>query len=124
MFHLRQPFAALKILTEILKHLKLLEESFVQKVGLLTINLLLDTNRPKQALHVMEMIQNRLGISKDTWIMVEFDDMEEDPNDKGRAEINQDEFLKMFRFCFIRTTLLNGKIIVIPTDEVRLLLIV
>lgn len=102
----------------------MLEESFVQKVGILTINLLLDTNRPKQALNVMEMIQTRLGISKDTWIMVEFDEIEEDPNDKGRAEKNQDEFLKMFRFCFIRTTLLNGKIIVIPTDEVMLPLVI
>lgn len=92
-----------------------MDDPVVQRIGLLTINLLLDTNRPKQALRVMEMLQNRLGIKLDSWIVDDDDDLE-DLTDRGR----HDEFRKMFKFCFLRTCLLNQKIITIPIDVVCL----
>lgn len=121
LFHQKQPYSALKIMTGVLQHVDHLNNKFLEKVGLLTVCLLLDyTNQAKKADQLLEMLQNRLNLNNDD-ILVAEDDVLEAEQTKKHEELDEEQqiFRKQFRLALIRSKLLNGKLnaVVIPHDE-------
>lgn len=113
LFHLRQKNAALKIVMEIFKYLDNLDDEIVQRLGLLTVHLLLDTKQLKKAEAVLELFQKKLGLDKNALSIIADDD-----NEIIREKcITTEDFRKMFKLCFLRTNLLNCRIVVIPIIE-------
>lgn len=117
LFHMKQPYSALKIMRGILLHIDQLENKFLQKVGLLTACLLLDTNQAKKADQLIDMIQTRLDINNDDILMP--DDLLEPYLEKSKESLDEEEscFRNLFRLVLIRSYLLNGKNAIIPLEE-------
>lgn len=117
LFHQKQPYSALKLMKGILQHIDQLENKFLQKVGLLTACLLLDTNQAKKADQLIDMLQTRLDINNDDILMP--DDLLEPELEKIKEPIDEDEatFRNLFRLVLIRSFLLNGKNAIIPLEE-------
>lgn len=118
LFHQRQLYSALKIMTGILQHVDHLNNKFLEKVGLLTVCLLLDTNQEKKADQLLEMLQNRLNINNDDILMADEDILEPD-QEKKHEELDEEQeiFRNLFRLALIRSRLLNGKSVIIPLEE-------
>ncbi|CRK91776.1 CLUMA_CG005408, isoform A [Clunio marinus] len=117
LFHMKQPYSALKIMKGILQHIDQLENRFLQKVGLLTACLLLDTNQAKKADQLIDMLQTRLDINNDDILMP--DDLVEPELEKAKETLDEEEeiFRNLFRLVLIRSYLLNGKNAIIPLEE-------
>ena len=119
LFQSRQPQSALKILLNLLKHLNVLDDLLAQKVGLLTVNLLLNTNQPKKAEAVVELLKVRLSSNS------EFNSDEDDVTDllldktKPKPTKSLEHFRWMLRLYKLRTKVLNEKPVLIPFEEVR-----
>lgn len=118
LFHMKQPYSALKIMKAILLHIDHLDNTFIEKAGLLTVCLLLDTNQAKKADQLLDMLQNRLDINNDDILMP--DDYVIDPEqEKRKADMDEEQemFWNLFRLVLIRSNLLNGKNALIPLEE-------
>lgn len=140
MFHLRQPKAALKIMLAVMKHIDQLgnslkqqldkyffllmfvlklcntDDSVAQKVGLLTVNLLLNTNQAKKADALIELLQIRLNIKSESLTSDEDDDLLIGQS-KEKPLKSLEQFKWMFRLYKIRSNVLNGKNILIPSED-------
>lgn len=116
LFHSKQPYSAIKIMKAILLHIDHLEDSFIEKAGLLTVCLLLDTNQAKKADHLLEMLQNRLEINNDD-ILLPDDDVEPVEKKKEILDEDQEIFRNLFRLALIRSHLFNSKNALIPNEE-------
>lgn len=140
MFHLRQPKAALKIMLAVMKHIDQLgnslkqqldkyffllmfvlklcntDDSVAQKVGLLTVNLLLNTNQAKKADALIELLQIRLNIKSESLASDEDDDLLIGQS-KEKPLKSLEQFKWMFRLYKIRSNVLNGKNILIPSED-------
>lgn len=116
LFHLKQPYSALKIMKGILQHERELDNSFLEKVGLLTACLLLDTNQAKKADQLIDMLQTRLDLNNDDILMP---DMLESELEKEKETLDEEQeiFRNLFRLVLIRSNLLNGKNAIIPLEE-------
>ena len=114
---MKQPYSALKIMKGILQHIELLENKFLEKVGLLTACLLLDTNQAKKADQLIDMLQTRLDLNNDDILMP--DDMLEPELEKVKEILDEEQeaFRNLFRLVLIRSHLLNGKNAIIPLEE-------
>ena len=94
----------------------------MQKAGLLTITLLLDTNQIKKAYALLEVLESRLEINKDILISDEEDEIslitnnDHSANHKSNKPV--EDFKKMYKLVLLRTYILNGKTILISNDEV------
>jgi CCR4-NOT transcription complex subunit 10 len=117
LFHQKQPYSALKLMKGILQHIDQLENKFLQKVGLLTACLLLDTNQARKADQLIDMLQTRLDINNDDILMP--DDLLEPELEKVKETLDEEQetFRNLFRLVLIRSFLLNGKNAIIPLDE-------
>lgn len=116
LFHTRQPYSALKITKGILQHIDQMDHKFLQKVGLLTACLLLDTNQAKKADQLIEMLSTRLDINNDDILMP--DDTEPELEKvRERLDEEQEAFRNLFRLVLIRSYLLNGKMATIPLED-------
>jgi CCR4-NOT transcription complex subunit 10 len=65
LYHLQKPHSALKIMKAVMKWMDALDENLLQRAGVLTIHLLLDTNQYKSANLLLEDLQKRWGIPMD-----------------------------------------------------------
>lgn len=96
------------------------DDSVAQKVGLLTLNLLLNTHQIKKADALVNLLHTRLNISPES-----FTSDEDDENDtrlnpfKEKSIKSLDYFKWMFRLYKIRTNVLNMKNFLIPNEEVN-----
>lgn len=118
LFHQKHLFSALKIMTGILQHVDCLNNAFLEKVGLLTVCLLLDTNQAKKADLLLEMLQNRLNINNDDILISDDDALEPEQNKKvEELDEEQEVFRNLFRLALIRSKLLNAKTAMIPQEE-------
>ena len=97
LFHTKQPYSALKIMKGILQHIDQLENNFLQKVGLLTACLLLDTNQARKADQLIDMLQTRLDINNDDILMP--DDMLEPELEKIKETLDEEQ--EAFRFVVL-----------------------
>lgn len=113
LFHLRQKNAALKIVMEIYEYLECLNDEIVQKLGLLTVQLLLDTKQLKKAEAALELFQTKLAIDKNGVSTID----EDDPERIREKCITSEDFRKMFKICYLRTNLINCRTVVIPIIE-------
>lgn len=103
-------------MTAILQHVDCLNNTFLEKVGLLTVCLLLDTNQAKKADLLLEMLQNRLNINNDDILII--DDAEPEQNKKVEdLDEEQEIFRNLFRLALVRSKLLNAKAAMIPHEE-------
>lgn len=114
---MKQPYSALKIMKGVLQHERELDNVFLEKVGLLTACLLLDTNQAKKADQLIDMLQTRLDLNNDDILMP--DDMLEPELEKEKETLDEDQeiFRNLFRLVLIRSNLLNGKNAIIPLEE-------
>lgn len=103
-----------------MSQIDLLDNSLIEKAGLLTATLLLDTNQPKRADILLQMLQNRLELNNDD--ILSPDDFEVDPIERKKEDLDEEQemFRKLFRLVLIRSHLLNGKNVLIPLEEVRI----
>ena len=96
----------------------ILDDALAQKAGLLTINILLNLNQFKKGEALVELLQKRMNMTS------EFTSDEDDETDltmnklKEKTVKSLDHFKWMFRLYKIRSTILNGKNILIPTEDV------
>lgn len=105
-------------MTGILQHVDHLNNKFLEKVGLLTVCLLLDTNQAKKADILLEMLQNRLNINNDDILMSDDDVLEPEQNKKHEdLDEEQEIYRNLFRLALIRSRLLNGKSVMIPQED-------
>lgn len=88
-----------------------------QKVGLLTVNLLLNTNQAKKADALIELLQVRLNITSESLTSDEDDDLLLSGQPKEKPVRSLDHFKRMFRLYKIRSNVLNGKNILIPSED-------
>ncbi|XP_070509637.1 CCR4-NOT transcription complex subunit 10 [Chironomus tepperi] len=118
LFHQKQLYSALKIMTGILQHVDHLNNKFLEKVGLLTVCILLDTNHHKKADQLLEMLQNRLNINNDD-ILLSDDELLESEQGRKPEELDEEQeiYRNLFRLALIRSRLLNRKSVIIPLEE-------
>lgn len=114
---MKQPYSALKITKGILQHIDHIDHKFLQKVGLLTACLLLDTNQAKKADQLIDMLQTRLDINNDDILMPDETLEPELEKIKETLDEEQEAFRNLFRLVLIRSYLLNGKNATIPLEE-------
>lgn len=95
------------------------DDKLVQRAGLLTINLLLNTNQPKKADALVELLQVRLNISSESLTSDEDDDSDVSRGDKKKEKSlkSLDYFKWMFRLYKIRSNVLNVKNLLIPNED-------
>lgn len=93
-----------------------IDDSVAQKVGLLTVNLLLNTNQAKKADALIELLQIRLNITAESLTSDEDDDLLIGQT-KEKPLKSLDQFKWMFRLYKIRSNVLNGKNILIPSED-------
>lgn len=105
-------------MTGILQHVEQLNNKFLEKVGLLTVCLLLDTNQHKKADKLLEMLQNRLNINNDDILLADEDILESEQG-KKQEELDEEQeiYRNLFRLALIRSRLLNRKSVIIPLEE-------
>lgn len=105
-------------MTGILQHVDHLNNKFLEKVGLLTVCLLLDTNQAKKADLLLEMLQNRLNINNDDILMSD-DDILEPEQSKKLEDLDEEQeiYRNLFRLALIRSRLLNSKSVIIPQED-------
>lgn len=117
LFHMNEPYSSLKIVKAVMQHQDQLENKFLQKVGLLTACLLLNTNQARKADQLIDMLQTRLDINNDDILMP--DELLEPELEKIRETLDdeQEAFRNLFRLVLIRSFLLNGKNAIIPLEE-------
>lgn len=94
------------------------DDKLVKRAGLLTINLLLNTNQPKKADALVELLQVRLSISLESLTSDE-DDEGDVPRDKKKEKSlkSLDYFKWMFRLYKTRSNVLNVKNLLIPNED-------
>lgn len=119
---MRQPRATLKIMLTIMENINDIDELFCQHAGLLTINLLLNTNQPKKAIAIIELMQKRLAnaleiVNSDDDIIDPIDPLKENTL-KSLMLLN--DFKSMFKLYKYRALLLNGEKCIIPNIEVNI----
>lgn len=90
----------------------------IEKAGLLTATLLLDTNQAKKADLLLQMLQNRLDLNNDDILAPDDYNLETDVRKKEELDEEQETFRKLFRLVLIRSNLLNRKNILVPGEEV------
>lgn len=97
------------------------DDLVIQKVGLLTVNLLLNTHQAKKAEALIELLQARLNISLEQLTSDEDDDatITLGSQIKEKSCKSLDQFKWMFRLYKIRSNVLNCRNILIPAEDVR-----
>lgn len=108
-FHLKKPFAALKVLTPIAKTLEDLDESIASKIGLLMISLLLQTNQISKAGAFLKNLESHLRINLDSL------SSEENTSIDSLAHVNS--FKRMFRLMALLTNIVNKFNVIVPDDS-------
>ncbi|GAB0100625.1 CCR4-NOT transcription complex subunit 10 [Sergentomyia squamirostris] len=113
LYFFREPQQALKIMTavlSVLNHANHLDEIFIQKAYLLTLNILLEINQPRKAEALLQQLRTRLGISMQALLGNE-DKHTEDTEDMKLAlpskKDKSDDFREIFKLCTIRVNLAN-----------------
>jgi CCR4-NOT transcription complex subunit 10 len=112
LFHTKQPLAALKIMTAVMQYYENMTNAILEKAGLFTIHLLLETNQPKRAAALLEMVKLRLGISE-----IAADETDSSEPIVESTDCDVQELKKMWRFVTIRCSLFNGKVLLLPSEE-------
>lgn len=121
-YQLRQSLSAWKIIHVLLKHMDAFDTTVAQKIGLLAIHLMLNLNQPRKAEAIITLLKIRLST---TDLLCGSDDEEEgdlllEKNiEKTKTVKCLDEFRWMCRLYKMRSKILNGKIIVVPNEEVK-----
>lgn len=105
-----------------MSHIDILENPLIEKAGLLTATLLLDTNQAKKADLLLQMLQSRLDLNNDDILAP---DDEQDLVERKKEDLDEEQeiFRNLFRLVLIRSNLLNSKNILIPGEEVSLYVI-
>lgn len=116
LFHMKQPYSALKIARAILQHMDHLEKKMLEKVGLLTACLLLDTNQAKKADELLQILTNKLEINNDDILTDDPLDIETEKN-REKLDEEQEAYRNLFRLVLIRSHLLNRKVITVPLED-------
>jgi CCR4-NOT transcription complex subunit 10 len=101
----------------IMNHIDHLENGMIEKAGLLTAILLLDTNQAKKADLLLQMLQARLDLNNDDILAPDDYNLECEQLKKEELDEEQEIFRKLFRLVLIRSNLLNRKNILIPGEE-------
>lgn len=104
-FHEKKYQKSLKVVQAILSQENLLDEKLSEKVHLLAANLYLNTHQYKKADEVADVLQSNL-------LKVE---SPVDCTDDGKA--SKKELDRVCQLTILRSNLLNGKIVVIPTED-------
>ncbi|KAG5672639.1 CCR4-NOT transcription complex subunit 10-B [Polypedilum vanderplanki] len=121
LYHQKKLNSALKIMNAILHHAQVdnMSNKFLEKAGLLTVCILLDTNQAKKADNLLETLQNRLNLNNDDILMVEEDVLESEQKKQEELDEDQETFRRQFRLALIRSKLNSGKLnaVVVPQDE-------
>lgn len=123
LFQLRQPMAALKIISVLLKHLDLVDAFIARRIGLLAINILLNLNQPKKANEIIELISSRLNGTTGSSSEEDDDIILDKKLQKKVVKVNGGDFKWMFRFYKFRSKLFNDKTTVIPIEDAPEILI-
>lgn len=116
LFHMKQPYSALKITKAILQHMELLDKKLLEKVGLLASCLYLDTNQARKADELLSILTNKLEINNDDILTDDPLEIEAGRN-KPALDDEQEAFRNLFRLVLIRSHLLNRKMITVPGEE-------
>lgn len=125
LFQSRQPIASLKIILVLVKHLDVIDTTIAQKIGLLAINLLLNLNQPKKAEAIVDLLYNRLNNCSELFAASEEDDtvlLLDKSFDLTKSIKSLEQFRWMFRLYKLRSSVLNEKSVLIPNEEVKLLM--
>lgn len=117
LYHMKRPVAAWKIIVTLLRFLNIFDAPFVQRIGLLAMELLLNLNQPTKVDDIIELLNTRLNLQVDT---PSGSDSDEDPeNQKNKAEIKSlEHFRWMYRLYKIRSRIMNGQAVIVPIEEV------
>lgn len=93
-----------------------LDKKLLEKVGLLTACLLLDTNQAKKADELLQILTNKLEINNDDILTDDPLDIETEKN-RERMDDEQEAYRNLFRLVLIRSHLLNRKMITVPLED-------
>lgn len=121
LFHVSKPMKALKILLALLHHIDEVDEDVTRKMCLLTASILLNSNQPKKAEAVLNLMANRLNTSLESLIAEdEFEDSDLmlDKETAPRPLKGLDEFRWMLRYNMMRCKVLSQETVVVPKEEV------
>lgn len=123
LFHVGKPLKALKVLSALLQHIHTLDDDVVKKLGILTANILLNTNQPKKAEAVLVLMKDRLKTTFELLTAADtFDDSELVLDNESRPVVTKslDEFRWMLRYSLLRCKVLAQQTTVVPVaEEVR-----
>lgn len=125
LFHLRQPKAALRILSAMMVHLADMDDTLAQRSGLLTIHLLLNGYQVRRATALIERLEARLSTTSPELLPGDGDeDLDEDTGARPTttsgdvAVIDQtDRFRWMFRLYKLRCNVMAGRNVSITNEE-------
>lgn len=120
LYHTRQTLRAWKLLRILLKCLNQFDATFVQRIGLLSIEILLNLNQPTKVKEIIDLMTKRLRLRTDSRSGSDTDDSKK-PEDQVKCVVirNLDYFQWMFRMYKIRAKVMNGTAVTIPLEEVR-----
>lgn len=116
LFHLRKPFAAMKILEPYVEKLEELDEPLKSKIGLLMIVLLLSTNQYEKAYDTLNKFAKHVSASSDLFGAEEGFSANSNSNDLNN-------FNRMFKLISMLTEILNENVVAIPDDGVNIRII-
>lgn len=117
LYHTRRPQAAWKAIVMLLRCLHVFDAPFVQRVGLLAIQLMLNMNQPKRVEEVVELINKRLHLKPDPPPTGSDSDEDADAAAKDTTK-SLDQFRWMYRLYKIRARIMNGQHVIVPTELV------
>lgn len=118
LYHTRRSQAAWRAVVILLRCLHVFDAPFVQRIGLLAIQLMLNMNQPNRVEEVVELINKRLHLKADPPPTTT--DSDEDPEGAQKDIIKSlDQFRWMYRLYKIRARILNGQQVIVPAELVR-----
>lgn len=118
LYHTSKRTTALKLLTALLQYIHVFDNEMVKKVCMLTATILLDTNRPRQAEAVLDLMKNRLNTTFEALMAAdELADSELMAVNEGRRSRSLNEFKWMLRYCLLRCKVLAEQPVAVPVVE-------
>lgn len=129
LFHLRQPKAALRILSALMVHLADMDDTLAQRSGLLTIHLLLNGHQVRRATALIEQLEARLSTTAPELLPGDGDedlDLEDtgarvttttSAAGAGTGTDQTDRFRWMFRLYKLRCNVMAGRNVTIANEE-------
>lgn len=120
-YHTRHTIGAWKILSVLLRFLNIFDAPFVQRIGLLSIEILLNSNQPHKVEEIIDLINKRLNLRTDSRSGSDTDDSQKGENQiKCTVIRNLDYFQWMYRLYKVRAKVMVGTVVNVPLEEVSL----